>query len=331
MENSELLKLSDDEIAIQLTLQPVGINPLDWGLRTLIDGPDETRYLPRAKQILSTASYLTMSTDELLKGFALRLYLFEIERRDPNADMTIVKPALEATIRKIEEMTTAGDMVKFGALLGDSWYNLGIACRMTREYEMAAQCQQKAASYYTLSGQPDKAWSSLFLVVVKRATATVVETGDEAEITKAFNALIHIRNTVEYLFPGDKMPGWLKGNRQPHCLLAAIWADKEYTQMRDDIEMLLNSGKKNHLTALAEVVAASTSSTTSTAERVADAYRDFPSSSTGNGVLSALLLGAKYANDADKRRIYERILSWTGNDGAAPMAVARRMLAKLGA
>lgn len=314
------------EIAKTLAEQPLGTNPFDFGLRPLIGGKAEELNISRASEILRLA--VDLVGPDTFKGLILQLYKLEADRRPPTADMKSINNALQSALEKISKCADA-ELTANAITIGDSWYNLGLGKRMVCDYIVAAECQWKAAGYYSLGGRQDKMWSSLFLVVVERSTATVVETGDEAEITKAFNALICIRDTVEYLFPGDKMPGWLKGNRQPHCLLAAIWADKEYPQMRGDTEILLNSGKDNHLTGLAKVVAASTGSTTSTAERVAETYWDFPNSSTGNGVLSALLLGAKYANDADKRRFYERVLTWTGSDGAAPMAIAKRMLAKL--
>ena len=243
-----------------------------------------------------------------------------------------IKPALENTLQKIEALVGAGDMTKFGVLLGDSWYNLGLACRMTREYREAARCQQKAASYYTLAGQPDKAWSSLFLVVVERFTATVVETGDPKKVEEAFWALHAVREVVEYLFPGDKMPAWLAKNRQAHCVKAANWSDMDYIGLGADTEFM-SANLMGHLAAMADVLNKPADETVAAAECMADKYWDFPSSSTGNAVLTALLEGAKIAkqhhNKAKARKIYKRILSWTGSDGAAPMAIAKRMLAEL--
>lgn len=263
-----------------------------------------------------------------MKGAFLRMYKLEVDRRPPTADMDPICAAMWETLEQINKVCE--NMVTIAIQVGDWWYNLGIAERMRRNYLKSAECQAKAAGYYALSSQPDKAWSSLFLVVVERATATVVE-GDEDKIFEASSALIAFRDSVEYLFPGDKMPGWLKGNRQPHSLLMALWADTNYPAMSDDVELLAGSQKKNHFTALAEML--SRPDIVTAAEEMANQYWGFPSSSTGNAVLTALLVGARAAAEGgqtDKaRELCERILSWTGNDGSAPMAIAKRMLAKL--
>lgn len=322
------LTTNDEAIATLLASMPEGTNPFDEGLRPLIEGKDDRRDLPRASHIIGLA--MNECEQGSLKWLALNLYQLEVGRRPPNADMGVIIIGLTATLTAISKL--ALDISKFGILLGDSWYNLGIAHRMTKEYMKAAEDQMKAAACYIMAGRMDKAWSSLFLVAVESFSAACVRADNPTEIRQAFHGLLGVRDLVESLFPGDKTPGWLKKNRQPHCLLAAIWANRMYDAEDADIQFCATE-LMAHLGAMAEVLNKPDDEMVIAAVTMADKFWDFPSSSTGNAVLTALLIGARKAKADGQieraRELYKRTLTWTGSDGAAPMAIARRELAAL--
>lgn len=314
----------DDVLARQVFELPEDGNPFDAGLRPLIEGKEGERDLPRASRIIGLA--VDMCERDSLKWLALNLYQLEVERRPPNADMNAIIPGLTATLAAISKL--APDMARFGVLIGDSCYNLGIAHRMTKEYATAAEDQTKAAACYIMAGRSDKAWSSLFLVLVESFTAACVD-GNANAIELAFYGLIGIRDAVESLFPGDSMPGWLKKNRQPHCLMAATWANQGYDALDSDISFCRTALADTHLGALAEVIGKPNDEIVAAAEDMASRFWNFPSSSTGDAVLTALLAGAhspEAHNQSKADELYRRILTWAGNDGGAPLAIARRAL-----
>lgn len=323
--------MSERAIAEELARQPLGTNPFDFGLRPLIESKDAAVLnLPRASEILGLARDIAGAST--LPGLAFELYRLEVERRPPTANMAEIMAALKATLAQIEAQV-GDDLYNLGNLIGDSWYNCGIACRMTCAYLEAASCQQHAHFYYSVVGRFDKAWSSYFLIHVELFSAVCVNSDDRDRISSSFNQLITVRRAIDSELLGEQMPGWLKKNRQPHCLLAAIWNDDWYQSMGSDTKFCREE-LMAHLRALAEVVDEEDASLiVGKAVAMADQYWDFPTSSTGNAVLTALLIGARQAyalgEDGKARQLYERILTWTGNDGAVPMAVARRELAAL--